>query len=205
MFGRDKQDQTYQAAANDNTLDDSTKPPVFVPEPEHLDGGDTSMQESVEAVMSQEPAQTEDQEVSSSSENTPNFIMTSAPSAPVPSAPVDDNQVTENIEAESEHEEAPVEDAQSHFAVPVNVNKSTSSTSDLNAIKNEALKSLAPLVDELDQSPEEKFATVMMMLEASNDTNLVRNAYEAAKNIEDEKAKSRALLEIVTKIDSLPK
>ena len=72
---------------------------------------------------------------------------------------------------------------------------------DLLDIKQQALQQLTPLVDHLDQTPEEKFRTTMMMIQASDDQSLVKIAYEAAKSIGDEKAKAQALLDIVNEIN----
>jgi hypothetical protein len=72
---------------------------------------------------------------------------------------------------------------------------------DLLNIKQEALKQLSPLVGHLDQSPEEKFRTTMMMIQASDDQNLVKAAYEAAQAITDEKARAQALLDIINEIN----
>lgn len=72
---------------------------------------------------------------------------------------------------------------------------------DLLKIKQDALHELSPLVDQLDQTPEEKFRTTMMMIQASDDQTLVKTAYEAAKNIDDEKVRAQALLDIVNEIN----
>jgi len=74
-------------------------------------------------------------------------------------------------------------------------------TDALLSIKQDALKQLSPLVSHLDQSPEEKFRTTMMMIQASDDQNLIKDAYEAAQNITDEKARAQALLDIVNEIN----
>lgn len=72
---------------------------------------------------------------------------------------------------------------------------------DLLLIKQEALKELSPLVDHLEQSPEEKFRTTMMMIQASDDEKLVKQAFDAAKAIPDEKARAQALLDVVNEIN----
>ena len=72
---------------------------------------------------------------------------------------------------------------------------------DLLNIKQQALQQLTPLVGHLDQSPEEKFRTTMMMIQASDNDNLIREAYSAAQNITDEKARAQALLDIVNEIN----
>lgn len=68
-------------------------------------------------------------------------------------------------------------------------------------IKQKALGSLAPLIDKLDQTPEEKFRTTMMMIQASDDQSLVKAAYDAASSIEDEKVRAQALLDVVNEIN----
>ena len=68
-------------------------------------------------------------------------------------------------------------------------------------IKSQALTNLAPLVGHLDQSPEEKFKTTMMLIQASDNADLVKVAYEIANQITDEKVKAQALLDVVNEIN----
>lgn len=68
-------------------------------------------------------------------------------------------------------------------------------------IKQHALSELAPLIDQLDLPPEEKFHAIMMVIQATDDQNLVKAAYEAAHSIEDEKIRGQALLSIVNEIN----
>jgi hypothetical protein len=68
-------------------------------------------------------------------------------------------------------------------------------------IKQQALHSLAPLVDKLDQTPEEKFKTTMMLIQASDNAALIKDAYDAANAIGDEKARAQALLDVVNEIN----
>lgn len=72
---------------------------------------------------------------------------------------------------------------------------------DLVDIKQEALGKLSPLIGHLDQSPDEKFRTLMMMIQASDDQGLVKQAYDTALEIEDEKTRAQALLDIVNEIN----
>lgn len=74
-------------------------------------------------------------------------------------------------------------------------------SSDLDEIKTEALKQLSPLVSKLEQPPEERFKTLMMMIQASDNHDLIKEAYEAANKIEDESLKAEALLAIVNEIN----
>lgn len=73
--------------------------------------------------------------------------------------------------------------------------------SDLLEIKKNALQQLSPLVGHLNQTPEEKFRTAMMMIQASDDQTLIPTAFEAAKEITDEKTRAQALLDIVNEIN----
>jgi hypothetical protein len=68
-------------------------------------------------------------------------------------------------------------------------------------IKQQALQQLSPLVGHLDQSPEEKFRTTMMMIQASDNQALIKDAYTAAQAIEDEKTRAQALLDIINEIN----
>jgi hypothetical protein len=68
-------------------------------------------------------------------------------------------------------------------------------------LKAQALQSLAPLVDHLEQDPEEKFKTTMMMIQASDNADLIPEAYEAANKIPDEKVRAQALLDVVNEIN----
>ncbi|HSX00179.1 MAG TPA: hypothetical protein VLH38_04050 [Patescibacteria group bacterium] len=72
---------------------------------------------------------------------------------------------------------------------------------DLLQIKQQALQQLSPLVGHLEQSPEEKFRTTMMMIQASDNKDLIKDAYAAAQQIEDEKMRAQALLDIVNEIN----
>lgn len=74
-------------------------------------------------------------------------------------------------------------------------------TDDLLDIKHDALQQLSPLVGHLDQTPEEKFRTTMMMIQASDNHALVREAYEAAQQIPSEKERAQAFLDIINEIN----
>jgi hypothetical protein len=74
---------------------------------------------------------------------------------------------------------------------------------DLDAIKQEALGELRPLVDKLDVSPEEKFDTYLLLLRSTDDKALIAPAHEAARGIADEARRAQALLDIIKEIDYL--
>lgn len=68
-------------------------------------------------------------------------------------------------------------------------------------IKQQALQSLSPLVDKLDQDPVERYKTIMMLIQASDNPQLIPSAYDAANKITDEKARAQALLDVVNEIN----
>lgn len=74
-------------------------------------------------------------------------------------------------------------------------------SNDLVDIKQQALQHLSPLVGHLDQTPEEKFRTTMMMIQASDNKDLVKDAFEAAQAITDDKARAQALLDVINEIN----
>jgi hypothetical protein len=76
-----------------------------------------------------------------------------------------------------------------------------SSSGDLIDIKQHALDELLPLINKLDQTPEEKFKTLMMMIQASDNQALIEAAYKAAHEISNEKDRAQALLDIVNEIN----
>jgi hypothetical protein len=74
---------------------------------------------------------------------------------------------------------------------------------DLEAIKQEALGELRPLVDKLNVSPEEKFDTYLLLLRSTDDRTLIEPAYAAARGIIDEARRAQALLDTIKEIDYL--
>lgn len=72
---------------------------------------------------------------------------------------------------------------------------------ELLAIKRSALQELSPLLDHLDQEPDERFQTTMMMIQATDNKELIPKAYEAAKQIKEDKERAQALLDIVNEIN----
>lgn len=115
---------------------------------------------------------------------------TSAPPAPADDAPTDDIVPI------------PPEDSPEPASVPEVPEKTSSSGDvDLLSIKQNALQQLKPLVGHLEQTPEERFRTTMMMIQASDDQSLVPQAYEAANSITDEKTHAQALLDVINEIN----
>jgi len=85
--------------------------------------------------------------------------------------------------------------------VPAPTATPSAGTDELLSLKQTALSQLAPLVDHLDQTPEEKFRTTMMMIQANDNQLLLKNAYDAAQAIPDDKTRAQALLDVVNEIN----
>lgn len=81
------------------------------------------------------------------------------------------------------------------------VSEATAPSDDLLSLKQQALGELAPLVDHLEQSPEEKFRTTMMMIQSTDNATLIKEAYAAAQAIPDEKTRAQALLDVINEIN----
>jgi len=119
--------------------------------------------------------------------------------SPIVGAPADDNS---SFGAPADLPQTTVTPAEPVQPTETAVEEPTAAgNDDLLAIKQSALQELSPLVGHLEQSPEEKFRTTMMMIQASDDHSLVKAAYEAASQISDEKARAQALLDVVNEIN----
>lgn len=134
-----------------------------------------------------------------------NFGFTNSPKQAIrKSAAKDDNSDIDTSVSENTSLGEPIssEDVATTVDITPRQTSSHSSTDEsLLEIKTEALHDLSPLVDQLDLEPEEKFKTVMMLIQTSDDKTLIPEAYELAKNITDKKAKAQALLDVVNEIN----
>lgn len=148
----------------------------------------------------------------STSVTPPNDEAPQNSSAPASDQPVDDITLGSPVVATSSDDPLPdPTSAPEPAAEPTVVSDSapvdlpavrqTQDPQDLLTIKQEALRKLSPLLGQLDQTPEEKFRTFMMMIQASDNQNLVKDAYDAALQITDEKVKAQALLDVVNEIN----
>lgn len=71
------------------------------------------------------------------------------------------------------------------------------SSSDMDSLRSRALAELAPIVDNLDVSKEQKYHTVMDAFEVTQEDNMLHKAFDFASDIADEKQKAEALKEIL--------
>jgi hypothetical protein len=116
-----------------------------------------------------------------------------APETPEEPATESAPEVTEDAPESTDSTESSSEGSAPADTAPVN--------EDLMSIKQEALQQLSPLVDHLDQTPEEKFHTTMMMIQAADNQSLIQSAFETAKQITDDKVRAQALLDIINEIN----
>lgn len=73
----------------------------------------------------------------------------------------------------------------------------------LENIKERALQELRPLMEAIDIPSTEKYETYLMMLRASDDQSLIEPTFKAARMIEDDKQRAKALLDIIHEINYL--
>lgn len=123
-----------------------------------------------------------------------NIPANDPPAEPAPSEPEAESSAPE-LPAASTPDPAPSSDSDDADT------PATPAGDDLVDIKQQALQHLSPLVGHLDQTPEEKFRTTMMMIQASDNQTLLKDAYEAAQKITDEKTKAQALLDVINEIN----
>lgn len=74
---------------------------------------------------------------------------------------------------------------------------------DLDRVKSMALSDLRPIIENVDIEPEKKFKIYKEIIDLTEDKACIEPAYNAAKGIEDQKAKAEALLFVVDTIDKL--
>lgn len=131
--------------------------------------------------------------------------MTSAPD-PSTIQPTDQSWQQPSAPADFPSQGAGGSTSSPNLASDFNPSSSTSTDSDADGnnlldIKQKALSQLTPLVGHLEQSPEEKFRTTMMLIQASDNQSLIKTAYDASQAITDEKVRAQALLDIVNEIN----
>lgn len=67
-------------------------------------------------------------------------------------------------------------------------------------IRHQALEELSGLIDNLDHSPEQHFQTLMMIIQETDNINMIDKAYATALQFEDAKGRAQALLAIANEI-----
>ena len=74
---------------------------------------------------------------------------------------------------------------------------------DVQQVKVEALRDLAPLVEKLEMSAEDKFKLYDEMVMVLKDKGILGKMHEAARSMADEGERAKALLKVVETINSL--
>ena len=151
--------------------------------------------------MAQQPGTVMPAQTNQSAVNT--VGQTVMPVAPPPAVPTTPQyaQPVANDDTESLAAPSIGDDGTPVFENPVTAVEAPGVDKDLLDIKKEALKELSPLVGQLNLPPEEKFKTLMMMIQASDDQALVPMAYKTAHEITDENARAQALLDVINEIN----
>ena len=133
-----------------------------------------------------------------------------APTMPQPSLSFQDEPTTDlntaitDFSFPTTEAPAPVEEAVTEsttFEAPAATEPSANLS--IREIKTAALHDLAPLVNKLDMSPSQKFNIYRNMFENLRDYTVIELAYQAAKNITDERERAEALLYLVEVIDKM--
>jgi hypothetical protein len=117
-----------------------------------------------------------------------------------PGTPVADTPVAPTPEAPAPEATMPAPAPEMPTAPAVNP-VSEMNTGTLADLKQKAIGDLSPLLQHLDQTPEDKFRTTMMMIQATDDQSLLGAAHAAANAIPDEKAKAQALLDVINEVN----
>lgn len=191
MFGHDQEDNK-----NDDNSSTSTQPVS----PGLLgidDDSDTSTSASPIVNPSSSPLPT------NSAQPTDNSFFAVTPNPISPTDQTDESSVVNPINNTAPSASLSEPDTNSVNSVPQTTEPkaSTATNDDLINIKRQALQELSPLIDHLEQDSEEKFKTTMMMIQASDDKDLIPQAFNSAKEITDEKKRAQALLDIVNEIN----
>lgn len=167
------------------TAGDAVGPPPALPEPINDTPADAPVNSDADA-----PANETSTDDDTPASGEPNFDLPELPAE----GSDDDDPTDDSADSSPDSSDNNVEDDESSSS-------SSGNSPDLNEIKQQALQQLSPLVSHLDQTPEEKFHTTMMMIQATDDESLIPDAYQTAQKITDEKAKAQALLELVNEVN----
>lgn len=74
---------------------------------------------------------------------------------------------------------------------------------DISKVKEAALKELFPIMDRVEVEPEKRFLLYQEMLTSMRDKAVIAPAYEAARQIRDDKVRADSLLYLINSIDEM--
>lgn len=200
---QDKQDQSVATTSDDSTTASTSSFPSLTDTSAASDSSSTSTPASTDAPVlpsfdTTPPADTS----TAGSDNSASHSL----AEPAVSSDSSADSTSMSLASDSVNEPAdPAGDGGNHDkaeespfdAAPV----SSAAEDDLSGMKQEALDELHPLFEHLELSPEEEFKTTMMMIQANDDKTMLKKAFEAAKKISDDKARSHALLDVINEIN----
>lgn len=89
--------------------------------------------------------------------------------------------------------------------VPVQQPPKRLTTNDLLDLKHAALTELSPIIDMLNAKPEDKFRTLIELIQSTDNQSLLPSALVIAKTIEDKQVRAQALLTIVNEANYFTK
>lgn len=191
MFGHDKEDKKD----NDNVIhpisttpadekllgvDDSTST-TSDDDSSDTSNNDDNQDKDINDIVGDINASTDANETPSDDQNDDDKSETDDPI--VPATDSDDADKTDSVDFSATSDSSPAP------------------SSELMDIKRSALEELSPLIDKLDQTPEEKTMTLLMMIQATDDQSLIGTVFNAAKDIKDDKKRAQAMLDIVNEIN----
>jgi hypothetical protein len=198
MFGHDKEDKKEDS----NVIHPISSTPVD----EKLLGVDdnSSSKDDTTNDSSDDTTSTDDNQDKDINDIVEN-INASTDATDTPSSDSDDDDKTTSddpiVPASDSDDSKPTESVD--FSAPSD--SSPAPSSELMDIKRSALEELSPLIDKLDQTPEEKTMTLLMMIQATDDQSLIGAVFNAAKDIKDDKKRAQAMLDIVNEINYFTK
>lgn len=182
MFG-DNNDNTNQQPAGDNTPPPLLDTPISNDPPTDNTTLDTTLPEPTDPTT--DNSQPAPSPIPSAQ---PDWMASPSEPAETPATPTATDD--QNDDKADDFMQEPAQDS-----------PSGPNSNDLLDIKQQALQQLTPLVNHLQQSPKEEFRTAMMMIQATDNSDLIKKAFEAAQKIEDDKERAQAFLDLINEIN----
>ncbi len=186
MFGHDDKNDDNQQPINTKPvnpgllgIDEETESPT-TPEPAIIAPSAPSLPTVPDPAVISDPATSD-----------PNSVVPEPTAQPV-------NNIVDPSSPDSQSSSPDVTDVS---VTPTPTSSEPATNDQLVSIKRQALAELSPLINHLDQSADEKFKTTMMMIQASDNKDLIPQAFNSAKEITDEKQRAQALLDLVNEIN----
>lgn len=192
LLGVDKKVESAPVKDDDNSVD-ADKDIEDIVNQLNTDGDDnSSSDDSGSATDDSNDSSTNDAEDAKPADSNDSSSEDSSPVVP---------EITPEIESEPEEIKSDVADETPIVAEEKTSMDDAQTPPELLEIKKSALQELSPLIDQLDQTPEEKTNILLMTIQATDDQSLVSAAFGAAKSIKDDKKRAQAMLDIINEIN----